>query len=202
MTRSSGKRTAQQASLGAYFPSKHGRVGGHEAPASDAMHWRSVGATWIGTWGAPVAAPKLAAFDLDGTLIRVKSKARFPKGVDDWLFYCPDVPMVLRTMHQQGYRVVILTNQNGLRPAKGATELSAKARDFRTKVANIARALDIPLTVLVATDKDYMRKPSPGMWRLAQLLNSDTAVDTASSFFVGDAAGRPAGWTPGVAADF
>ncbi|KAJ2775158.1 hypothetical protein IWQ57_000517 [Coemansia nantahalensis] len=203
MTRPSGKRAApQQATLGAFFSSKRGRTDGPEKPAGDGIQWRSIRGTWIGTWGTPTAAPKLAAFDLDGTLICVKSKARFPKGADDWRFFCPAVPEVLRRMHQQGYRVVILSNQNGLRAAKGTSELSARARDFRTKVASIARAVDIPLTVVVATEKDYMRKPGPGMWHMVLQLNEDVAVDTASSFFVGDAAGRPAGWKPGVAADF
>ncbi|KAJ1961073.1 hypothetical protein GGI12_003452 [Dipsacomyces acuminosporus] len=47
-----------------------------------------------------------------------------------------------------------------------------------------------------------MRKPSPGMWHLAELDNGGLSVDRSSSFFVGDAAGRKAGWKRGAAADF
>ncbi|KAJ1735961.1 hypothetical protein LPJ61_000267 [Coemansia biformis] len=200
--RGGSKRVQQQQSLGEFFSTKRGRVDGQAVPPGNAVHWRSVGATWVGTWGAPEPAARLAAFDLDGTLICTKSKGRFPKGADDWRFFHPDVPLVLRRMCQQGYRIVVISNQNGLRQAKGTTGLSKKATDFRTKVANIARALGVPLTILVATDKDYMRKPSPGMWSLAQLLNEGAAIDRAASFYVGDAAGRPAGWRPGVEADF
>ncbi|KAJ2156384.1 hypothetical protein GGF46_005223 [Coemansia sp. RSA 552] len=179
-----------------------GDAGATPAAAQDGLRWRKVGGTWIGKWGAPVPAAKLAAFDLDATLICVKGKGRFPKDAHDWRFFHPDVPQVLRRIHQQGYRVVIISNQYGLRQRDGHAELPKKAVEFRLKVANIAKQVGIPLTVFMATLKDYMRKPSPGMWHLAQLDNGDVAVDGASSFYVGDAAGRLAGWRPGALADF
>ncbi|KAJ1987522.1 hypothetical protein GGI25_005742 [Coemansia spiralis] len=166
------------------------------------VQWREIGGTWIGRYGSPNPAAKFAAFDLDSTLIRVKGNWKYPKGADDWRFFHPSVPNVLRNLHSQGYKIVIISNQNGLRKAKGSTELPKGAVDYRKKIANIGKQLGISLTILAATAKDYMRKPSPGMWHLAELDNSGIVVDKSASFYVGDAAGRLKGWKAGVEADF
>ncbi|KAJ1938547.1 hypothetical protein FBU59_004405, partial [Linderina macrospora] len=132
-----------------------------------------------------------AAFDLDNTLIEVNGTHRFPKNANDWRLFHPQVPELLRNVHKQGYKIVILSNQNGLKPKKGSAELTKKAVEFRAKVAQIAKQLDVPFTILAATAKDYMRKPSPGMWIAAELDNAGVAVDRSLSCYVGDAAGRP-----------
>ncbi|KAJ2776976.1 DNA kinase/phosphatase Pnk1 [Coemansia javaensis] len=192
-----------QHSIGNFFPSKRTRAtGGGGGGGGEDVQWGGVGATWIGKWGAPKPAARLAAFDLDATLICVKGRSRFPRDSDDWRLFHPSVPLMLRRLHQQGYRIVVLSNQNGLRPGKNSVGLSKGAKEFRLKIAKVARVLDVPFTIVVATEKDYMRKPSPGMWHLAELDNGGIAVDRSASFFVGDAAGRPDGWKPGEAADF
>ncbi|KAJ2804770.1 DNA kinase/phosphatase Pnk1 [Coemansia guatemalensis] len=207
-SRGKGSRTQQQQPLSAFFRTKPSKsagkadIGKASSNASGEVQWREIGGTWIGKWGSPAPAPKLATFDLDGTLICVKGKGRFPKDSDDWRFFHPEVPQVLRRMHQQGYRIVIISNQNGLRPSKGVTGLSKRAMEFRLKISKISSQLNVPFTILVATLKDYMRKPSPGMWHLAQQENDDLAIGTTGSFFVGDAAGRLAGWKRGAVADF
>ncbi|KAJ2608588.1 hypothetical protein H4S08_004396 [Coemansia sp. RSA 1365] len=207
-SRGKGSRTKQQQSLGAFFRTKPSKGAGKadtgraSASTSNEVQWREVGGTWIGKWGSPAPSSVLATFDLDGTLICVKGKGRFPKDSDDWRFFHPEVPQVLRRMHQQGYGIMILSNQNGLKPKKGDTGLSKRAMEFRLKISKISSQLNVPFTILVATLKDYMRKPSPGMWYLAQQENDDLEIDVSSSFFVGDAAGRLAGWKPGALADF
>ncbi|KAJ2553473.1 hypothetical protein EV175_002926 [Coemansia sp. RSA 1933] len=169
------------------------------------VEWRELGETWIGYSGAPAPAPaeKFAAFDLDSTLVTVRGNWRYPKGPSDWRFFHPSVPKVLHSLHEQGYKIVIISNQNGFRRSKKTPDVMAKnAKDFRIKISNIAKVLEIPFTILVATAKDYMRKPSPGMWHIAELDNGDVVVDKAASFYVGDAAGRPAGFKEGAPVDF
>lgn len=53
--------------------------------------------------------------------------------------------------------------------------------------------LDVPLSVYAATESDEYRKPRLGMWRefLDDYDLDVSGVDLNSSFFVGDAAGRP-----------
>ncbi|KAJ2302333.1 DNA kinase/phosphatase Pnk1, partial [Coemansia sp. Cherry 401B] len=193
---------AQQQSLGAFFSVKKSKASSNVAANAAKVQWREVGGTWIGKWGDPAPSAKFAAFDFDYTLVCVKGRGRFPRNSDDWRFFHAEVPQVLRRMHQQGYRIVIISNQNGLKPGKKDVGMSKKAVEYREKIAKVAKQLDVPFTILAAIAKDYMRKPSPGMWRLAELDNGGIAVDASSSFYVGDAAGRPAGWKPGVEADF
>ena len=50
----------------------------------------------------------------------------------------------------------------------------------------------VPMLVLCATAKDGYRKPSTGAWRhLGEEASDSVRPDLASSFYVGDAAGRP-----------
>ncbi|KAJ2507688.1 DNA kinase/phosphatase Pnk1, partial [Coemansia sp. RSA 2052] len=165
------------------------------------VQWREFGQTWLGKFGSPTPATKFAAFDLDGTLIRTIGSSVHARDSNDWRFYHSDVPKLLRNIHQQGYKIVIMTNQNGLRPNKKTPGMSVRAKDFRLKVSKIAQQLEIPFTILAAIGKDFMRKPSPGMWHMAELDNEGVVVDKVASFYVGDAAGRPAGWKRGEAAD-
>ncbi|KAJ1948970.1 DNA kinase/phosphatase Pnk1 [Linderina pennispora] len=155
------------------------------------VRWRDLRGTWIGTYMAPAPSSKFAAFDLDSTLIEVNGTHRFPKNASDWRFHHPKVPELLRNVYKQGYKIVIISNQNGLKPNKGSTALTKKAVEFRDKISQIAKQLDVPFTILAATAKDYLRKPSPGMWIAAELDNAGVAVDRSLSCYVGDAAGRP-----------
>lgn len=57
------------------------------------------------------------------------------------------------------------------------------------------RELEIPLSIYAATQADEYRKPRTGMWK--ELMDDfdfdvDDRLDLEGSFFVGDAAGRPA----------
>ncbi|KAJ1662431.1 hypothetical protein IW140_005901 [Coemansia sp. RSA 1813] len=222
MTRELSKRKAMSTdhspgkakTIDKYFKSKNAKNGSNKTkqPADTEqshgkpklwVEWQDIGETWVGHYGTPAPAVKFAAFDLDHTLVTVKGKWRFPKGPDDWQFVHPSVPKVLHSLHDQGYKILIISNQNGFKRSKKTPGVMPKnAKDFRIKISDIANVLGIPFTILVATAKDYMRKPSPGMWHIAELLNSGAVVDKAASFYVGDAAGRPAGFKQGAPADF
>lgn len=137
---------------------------------------------------------KIAGFDLDSTLISTLSGNRFAKDAADWRWWDPCVTARLKSLQADGYRLVIFTNQNGIPdPAKESVRLTA----FKTKLAAIFKALDVPgALVYAATANDRFRKPRPGMWEeLLDDLDRDGAVsgrsvDLEGSYLVGDAAGR------------
>lgn len=56
-------------------------------------------------------APKIAAFDLDGTLIATKSGNRFARDESDWRFFDKGVPKRLQELYNTGHHIVIFTNQ-------------------------------------------------------------------------------------------
>eukprot|EP01022_Parablepharisma_sp_SALTPOND_P008886 TRINITY_DN1371_c0_g1_i1.p4 TRINITY_DN1371_c0_g1~~TRINITY_DN1371_c0_g1_i1.p4 ORF type:complete len:449 (+),score=64.45 TRINITY_DN1371_c0_g1_i1:17727-19073(+) len=138
---------------------------------------------------------KIISFDLDGTLIETKSGATFAKNKTDWKLWNSRIPTILKDYLEKGYRVVVFSNQAGLGGGK------VKMPDFQEKLDAIQKALGVPLLVVAATQKDEYRKPDKGMWRyFNEKLNGGIKVDLSASYYVGDAAGRPA--APGRKKDF
>ncbi|KAF9052748.1 polynucleotide kinase 3 phosphatase-domain-containing protein [Panaeolus papilionaceus] len=142
----------------------------------------------------PKASTRVAAFDLDGTLI--KSELRNSKGSDGkpvWEWWHSCVLNKLKEVHADGYAIVLISNQ-GIKPALLKT--------WKEKIPLIAVAFgDIPFRIFAATLKDQYRKPMPGMWAELERIFKDEGItiDKSSSFFVGDAAGRQ---YPGSKGDF
>jgi len=116
----------------------------------------------------------------------------------------------LNALHSEGYTIVIVSNQNGisLRPPKNGPKVMKETRynQFKQKITAVFNALNLPITVYAATEKDRFRKPSIGMWE--QFLTDQNLkyedIDIEHSLFVGDAGGRLAGNFNGklVKADF
>eukprot|EP00386_Alphamonas_edax_P007208 GDKI01023932.1.p1 GENE.GDKI01023932.1~~GDKI01023932.1.p1 ORF type:complete len:409 (+),score=99.98 GDKI01023932.1:19-1245(+) len=130
---------------------------------------------------------KIAAFDMDGTLIETKSGDKFPKDKNDWrLFHPTKVQEKLKEYSEKGYKIVILTNQKGISTGKST------AKEITGKIDDIQKAIGIPMQAFIVTQDDYFRKPCIGAWELIETHNSSTKIDINSSVFVGDAAGRPA----------
>ncbi|KAH8116055.1 PNK3P-domain-containing protein [Phellopilus nigrolimitatus] len=131
---------------------------------------------------APEIRTKIAAFDLDGTVIKWSS---FNNG-SQWEYWNKKVPQALKQAHESGYTVVFFSNQ---------CLHEKKLVQWKQKIPSIAKALhDVPFVIFAATAKDVYRKPMPGMWvALEKLaLEAGITIDKAQSFFVGDAAGRKA----------
>jgi len=61
---------------------------------------------------ATIKSNKLALFDLDWTLIKPKDHRKFPKDSSDWQFLFPNVISKLNKLYDDGYTVIILTNQS------------------------------------------------------------------------------------------
>jgi len=148
---------------------------------------------------------KIAAIDLDGTMIARKSTNQWgPKDADDWKWLTATVPAKIKELHEGGYKLVIFTNQGSI---KGAM-LGAASDKIRAMIDNVLKGLStaagtaIPAQVLIATTNDNFRKPGTGMWEFfVENLNGGVAPDLAESFFVGDAAGRSEDINGGAASD-
>lgn len=147
---------------------------------------------------------KIAAFDLDGTLIETKSGRAAYNFADEYDFRIwgrtanerKAVADKLKGESEIGSLVVIITSQYGRN--------GAKLKPWRTRLDHIMRALDVPAIVIVSFAKDAYRKPNAGwmddlkyLWQskggevpldIGRSAPSEGAVER--SFFVGDAAGR------------
>lgn len=138
---------------------------------------------------------KVAAFDMDSTLITTKTRAKFPKSPGDWRLLNSKIAVNFLKLASEGFTCVIFTNQAGI--GNGRIDASF----IKTRLEGIIAALKTPVCAFVATGKDNFRKPATGMWDLfAHLQGGMDQIDIQNSFYVGDAAGRPA--RPGCAADF
>ncbi|KAF9239632.1 HAD-like domain-containing protein [Melanogaster broomeanus] len=157
---------------------------------------------------SPPATAKVAAFDLDGTVIKSRHKNR-GKGAEalTWEWWRNAVPGKLQDLHQDGYSILLISNQ---------ALKAAALEDWKKKIPLIAAALPtVPFRLFAACAKDGYRKPMPGMWyeierifkeQNVEIGGSDVrpslkpgtqknhglplVVDKDRSFFVGDAAGR------------
>lgn len=125
---------------------------------------------------------------MDSTLIETKSGARFAKNASDWKFWHDptSVPKKLKELVEEGYRVVVFTNQGGVE--KGHTQIDTLKKKFEA----IHQALKLPMTFVGSTHGDKYRKPGTAMWDyFCEKLNGGIEVDKKKSFYCGDAAGRP-----------
>ncbi|KAJ4122745.1 DNA kinase/phosphatase Pnk1 [Fusarium equiseti] len=144
---------------------------------------------------------KIAAFDLDSTLISTSSGKKHASSGTDWKWWHNSVPTRLRELYQDGYRVVILSNQAGLtlhfdakyKGPKGNAQ--KRVTEFKQKCSAVLNSLNLPTCVYAATEHDIFRKPRIGMWKEVcdDYDISETDVDLENSIFVGDAGGRTAG---------
>ncbi|GAB1318316.1 DNA kinase/phosphatase Pnk1 [Madurella fahalii] len=143
---------------------------------------------------------KIAAFDLDSTLITTASGKRHGDGPADWKWWHHSVPERLRQMYyEEEYQVVIFTNQGGLTlhpdpKSKGPKTVTMRVPMFKQKCNAVLSQLGVPITLYAATGNDIYRKPRTGMWMEMKddygLSESD--IDYDNSVFVGDAGGRTA----------
>lgn len=147
--------------------------------------WEEHGKLLLYTRGN-VASKKIAAYDLDGTIITTRSGKTFQTNYDDWKLLYPEVAEKIQRLSQDGFKIVIFSNQSGLEKGK------IEPRGFKRKIEKIVEALKVPIQGFFAIGFSLYRKPAPGMWD--HLVEKPPPVDISSSFYVGDAAGRrPAG---------
>ncbi|KAL4434643.1 hypothetical protein ABPG77_002766 [Micractinium sp. CCAP 211/92] len=148
---------------------------------------------------------KIAAIDLDGTLVGVKSGAQFARGPDDWKFFNKHVPEKVAELHEQGYQLWIITNQGGIKTALDGQG----SKNTRARIDNVIEAInkkakkELPFQVIMSTQTggEY-HKPKTGMWDfLVTNANQGTAPNLGESFYIGDAAGRSTDINQGADSD-
>ncbi|CAO1616649.1 unnamed protein product [Parajaminaea phylloscopi] len=170
--------------------------------------------------GSAAKYQKIAAFDLDGTLIETASGKVAYNFTDEndfriWGTTPKErqlVPQKLREQVEAGSLVVIVTSQFGLH------QKPARLKMWKRRLHLIADCLGVPLYAVASVERDAYRKPCAGwvsylrdLWRRGgggdieldmELGDRGPSLDEHDrSFFVGDAAGRPRG-NRGKKADF
>lgn len=132
----------------------------------------------------PQSTSKVAAFDLDGTVIKSNHKNRSKEAALHWEWWRANVPVKLEELHQEGYSIILVSNQ---------ALKQQHLEDWKKKIPLISAALPrVPFRIFAASTRDGFRKPMPGMWdELERIFAEDgVRIDNNTSFFVGDAAGR------------
>jgi len=141
------------------------------------------------TTGTPnLKATKIAAFDLDDTIIKTKSGKTFPKYLDDWELLNNKVAPKIQELHKSDHLIMIISNKKSI--SSGKMTIS----EFETKLEGIYTALnDTPFICFYSTGNDIYRKPRTGIWDDYVLSRPTGAqkVNLTKSFYCGDAAGRP-----------
>jgi len=75
-----------------------------------------------------------------------------------FFFFC------LILLLQFSFRVVIFSNQNGFSRIDSKKNAKIKEEQFKIKINNIFKILDIPIMIFCAVEKDKFRKPCKGIW--------------------------------------
>ena len=58
---------------------------------------------------------------MDGTIIKVKSKSKYPKDHNDWVFWHDDLKQTIKE-YSKTHSIVIFTNQKGISMSKTSKE--------------------------------------------------------------------------------
>nr|CDS25821.1 bifunctional polynucleotide [Hymenolepis microstoma] len=133
------------------------------------------------------SSSKVLALDLDGTIITTASGKVFAANVNDWKLLSPKIPSILKNYIDDGFAIVIISNQGGL-----AKDSDRRIPEFKTKFNAIGAKLGIPLRAYFSIFDDYLRKPRIGMWETLESDNDGIEINRNESIYCGDAAGREA----------
>ncbi|KAJ0046095.1 hypothetical protein Pint_04746 [Pistacia integerrima] len=136
---------------------------------------------------------KIAAFDFDGCLAKTSVKR---VGADAWSLMYPSIPDKLQSLYNDGYKLVIFTNESNIERWKNKRQTAVDSKIGRLN--NFIKRVKVPIQVFIACGLsnsdgkvDPFRKPKPGMWQIMEKhFNSGIPIDMDQSFYVGDAAGR------------
>lgn len=126
---------------------------------------------------------KLAMFDLDGTLIEVKSGKKFPISENDWKFKYDNTIKKILELSDDNYSVIIISNQGGIE------KKHQDAKQWMNKIDNICDKLKVDILALCSTGKNKFRKPYPTFFN-EHITKNVKELDIKKSFYCGDAVGR------------
>ena len=127
---------------------------------------------------------KTVILDRDGVLNEKPARAHY---VRDWneFVWLPGALDALRLLHQNDYRIIIVSNQAGV--ARGAMSASALS-ELHVKMNQAAEAAGSAIAAIYTCPHDWdegcdCRKPAPGMFFAAQ---RDFHLDLTRCYFFGD----------------
>ena len=93
-------------------PVKKPKTNAFAAMMQKPPQWRVVGKSLLLRTDSKVSGSrKVAAFDLDGTLVDTKSGSKFARDADDWKFFNEHVLATIQKLHADGFHICILSNQ-------------------------------------------------------------------------------------------
>lgn len=162
-------------------------VGVSKRPKQEVDNWVSIeyNKCMVFTSKNVLASEKIASYDMDGTLIKTVSGNVFPKSIDDWQLNMNEVPAKLKKLHDNGFKIVVFTNQAGIENKRITVD------EVKKKIKLIQQRIEVPMQFFVATGSTIYRKPRTGMWKLLEeSFNDGIKIDRSASFYCGDAAGR------------
>ncbi|KAL5106873.1 hypothetical protein TcWFU_005631 [Taenia crassiceps] len=133
------------------------------------------------------ASSRVLALDLDGTVITPASGRVFPVDGNDWKLISSRIPDILKRYADDGYAIVIMSNQGGLEKMQ-----DKKIPEFKIKIEAVFRKIGVPMRAYFAISTDVNRKPRIGMWQVLEADNDGIEIDRKASIYCGDAAGRVA----------
>ena len=124
---------------------------------------------------------KALFLDLDGTIIVTQSGETFPRDINDWKFN-QDVLKKIKNYYQNGYNIIIVTNQGGI--SEGYVKKEDFEKKLNTIIGKIERFIDGSINYAYCPDMiSYYRKPNPGMaYQMALYLE----LSLRDSIMVGD----------------
>ena len=125
---------------------------------------------------------EILGFDLDSTLIKTKSGAKFPTDAKDWVYQYPSVKEKLMQIKDK-FNIIIFSNQKGL-------NTQYKINEFNQKINDIYTDLGFEVSIFISTKDDNYRKPHTGMYKLFLKLSNFKDEDIETLIYCGDAAGR------------
>ena len=131
---------------------------------------------------------KVAAFDLDGTILQW-TVAGWPSQFEHYELWNTQVFQKMKEFYNQGYKIVIISNQGGIRKAFDGK----RATLGKNLIEWLASKIDpIPLNCVMSTDKKCgYHKPNTGMWKICeQECNKGVELLIEDSFYVGDSVGE------------
>lgn len=99
---------------------------------------------------------RIAAYDMDQTLIKTKSGRVFPISIEDWQLNLSEVPGKLKKLHENGFKIAVFTNQAGVEHNK------ITIPEVKKKIMMIRSRLDIPMQFFISTGSTKYRKPRIG----------------------------------------
>jgi len=136
---------------------------------------------------------KVAGFDLDQTLVNWNlPPGSWPSSVQQYELWNSSVIDKLRKLDKDGYKLVIFSNQGGI---KGALQGKVAAR-VKSVIDWIAKKVGRPVFAICSTlSGSDNHKPNSGMWEIMEnRCNAGLEVRPDLSFFVGDSDGTGEGY--------